>query len=91
MNFDQQQFEVQQQNCDSIIHHLEELCTTLHECGSDEEVACLKICIENLNRVYDNRIINHPDFLRNPQLAQQLKNKPKFANVIYFPSYPQQK
>ena len=91
MNFDYQQFAIQQQNCDTIIHQLEDLCTILLDCGSDEEANCIKTCIDSLNRVYDNRIINHPDFLTNPQLAQQLKNKPKFATLIYLPSYPQQK
>ena len=90
MNFDQQQFAIQQQNCDTIIHQLEDLCTILLDCGSDEEANCIKTCIDSLKRVYDNRIISHPDFLRNPRLAQQLKNKPE-PIIIDFTGFYQQK
>ena len=51
MNFDYQQFAIQQQNCDTIIHQLEDLCTILLDCGSDEEANCIKTCIDSLNRV----------------------------------------
>ena len=90
MNFDQQQFEVQQHNCDILIHQLEEMHVILLDCDLVDEASCIKTCIDSLKRVYNNRIISHPDFLRNPRLAQQLKNKPE-PIIIDFTGFYQQK